>query len=55
MTDLILQALFSGVLIGSVYALVALGLALAFGALGVLSLSLLSAHQMVRAMRPRRR
>lgn len=31
------------------------GLALAFGALGVLSLSLLSAHQMVRAMRPRRR
>lgn len=31
------------------------GLALAFGALSVLSLSLLSAHQMVRAMRPRRR
>lgn len=31
------------------------GLALAFGALGVLSASLLSAQQMVRAMRPRRR
>ncbi len=39
MTDLILQALFSGVLIGSVYALVALGLALAFGAMRIINLA----------------
>lgn len=39
MTDLILQALFSGVLMGSVYALVALGLALAFGAMRIINLA----------------
>ncbi|MFG1302933.1 branched-chain amino acid ABC transporter permease [Xanthobacter autotrophicus] len=39
MTELILQALFSGVLIGSVYALVALGLALAFGAMRIINLA----------------
>ncbi|MFG1344246.1 branched-chain amino acid ABC transporter permease [Xanthobacter autotrophicus DSM 431] len=39
MSDLILQALFSGVLIGSVYALVALGLALAFGAMRIINLA----------------
>jgi branched-chain amino acid transport system permease protein len=39
MTDLILQALFSGVLIGSVYALVALGLALSFGAMRIINLA----------------
>lgn len=39
MTDLILQALFSGVLVGSVYALVALGLALAFGAMRIINLA----------------
>ncbi|MFG1391455.1 branched-chain amino acid ABC transporter permease [Xanthobacter agilis] len=39
MTELILQALFSGVLIGGVYALVALGLALAFGAMRIINLA----------------
>ena len=39
MTDLILQALFSGLLIGSVYALVALGLALPFGAMRIINLA----------------
>ncbi|GJE41676.1 branched-chain amino acid ABC transporter permease [Methylobacterium soli] len=39
MTDLILQALFSGVLIGGVYALVALGLALSFGAMRIINLA----------------
>lgn len=39
MTDLILQALFSGLLIGGVYALVALGLAVAFGAMRIINLA----------------
>jgi branched-chain amino acid transport system permease protein len=37
--DLILQALFSGLLVGSVYALVALGLALSFGAMRIINLA----------------
>lgn len=39
MTDLVLQALFSGLLIGGVYALVALGLAVAFGAMRIINLA----------------
>ncbi|MGV7034605.1 branched-chain amino acid ABC transporter permease [Methylobacterium symbioticum] len=39
MRDLILQALFSGLLIGGVYALVALGLALSFGAMRIINLA----------------
>lgn len=39
MTDLILQAVFSGLLIGGVYALVALGLAVAFGAMRIINLA----------------
>ncbi|MFC1457044.1 branched-chain amino acid ABC transporter permease [Microvirga arabica] len=39
MFDLILQALSSGVLIGSVYALIALGLALTFGAMRIINLA----------------
>lgn len=39
MIDLILQALLSGVLIGGVYALVALGLAVAFGAMRIINLA----------------
>lgn len=39
MSELVLQALFSGVLVGSVYALVALGLALAFGAMRIINLA----------------
>lgn len=39
MSALVLQALFSGVLIGSIYALVALGLALAFGAMRIINLA----------------
>lgn len=39
MTELILQSLLSGVLIGSVYALVALGLALSFGAMRIINLA----------------
>lgn len=39
MTDLLLQALFSGLLIGGVYALVALGLALTFGAMRIINLA----------------
>ena len=39
MLDLILQALFSGLLIGGVYALVALGLALSFGAMRIINLA----------------
>ena len=39
MFDLVLQALFSGLLIGSVYALVALGLALSFGAMRIINLA----------------
>jgi branched-chain amino acid transport system permease protein len=39
MSDLILQALFSGLLSGSVYALVALGLALTFGAMRIINLA----------------
>ena len=39
MTDLILQSLYSGVLMGGAYALVALGLALVFGAMRVINLA----------------
>ncbi len=39
MVDLVLQALFSGLLVGSVYALVALGLALSFGAMRIINLA----------------
>ncbi|WP_336486996.1 branched-chain amino acid ABC transporter permease [Methylobacterium nigriterrae] len=39
MRDLVLQALFSGLLVGSVYALVALGLALSFGAMRIINLA----------------
>lgn len=39
MFELILQALFSGLLVGSVYALVALGLALTFGAMRIINLA----------------
>lgn len=39
MTELVLQALFSGLLIGGVYALVALGLALSFGAMKIINLA----------------
>jgi branched-chain amino acid transport system permease protein len=39
MTDLILQSLYSGVLVGGAYALVALGLALVFGAMRVINLA----------------
>ncbi|MGU3537283.1 branched-chain amino acid ABC transporter permease [Methylobacterium sp. A54F] len=39
MLDLVLQALFSGLLVGSVYALVALGLALSFGAMRIINLA----------------
>lgn len=39
MTDLILQAIFSGLLVGGVYALVALGLAVAFGAMRIINLA----------------
>jgi branched-chain amino acid transport system permease protein len=39
MTDLVLQALWSGVLTGSSYALIALGLALVFGTMNVINLA----------------
>lgn len=39
MVELIQQAVFSGVLIGSVYALMALGLALAFGAMRIINMA----------------
>ncbi|QQC66871.1 branched-chain amino acid ABC transporter permease [Paraburkholderia ginsengisoli] len=39
MTDLILQSLYSGVLVGGAYALVALGLALVFGAMRIINLA----------------
>ena len=39
MTDLILQALYSGVLAGSSYALIALGLALVFGTMRIINLA----------------
>ena len=39
MTDLILQALYSGVLTGSSYALIALGLALVFGTMKIINLA----------------
>lgn len=39
MIDLLTQALFSGILVGSVYALVALGLALTFGAMKIINLA----------------
>ncbi|OLL32670.1 branched-chain amino acid ABC transporter permease [Burkholderia sp. SRS-W-2-2016] len=39
MTDLILQSLYSGVLVGGAYALVALGLALVFGSMRIINLA----------------
>ncbi len=39
MSELVPQAVFSGVLVGSVYALVALGLALAFGAMRIINMA----------------
>lgn len=39
MFELVLQAVFSGVLVGSVYALVALGLAVTFGAMRIINLA----------------
>ena len=39
MTDLILQALYSGILAGSSYALIALGLALVFGTMRIINLA----------------
>ena len=39
MTELVLQALWSGVLTGSSYALIALGLALIFGTMNVINLA----------------
>jgi branched-chain amino acid transport system permease protein len=39
MTDLILQSLYSGLLVGGVYALIALGLTLAFGTMRVINLA----------------
>ena len=39
MIDLVLQALFSGLLVGSVYALVALGIAITFGAMRIINLA----------------
>ena len=39
MTELVLQALYSGVLTGSLYALIALGLALVFGAMKIINLA----------------
>ncbi|NML35019.1 branched-chain amino acid ABC transporter permease [Paraburkholderia antibiotica] len=39
MTDLILQSLYSGILVGGAYALVALGLALVFGSMRIINLA----------------
>ena len=39
MTELVLQALYSGILTGSSYALIALGLALVFGTMKVINLA----------------
>ncbi|MFD2250475.1 branched-chain amino acid transport system permease protein [Pseudochelatococcus lubricantis] len=39
MIELVLQAIFSGILVGSVYALVALGLAIAFGTMRIINLA----------------